>query len=342
MSWAKLDDAILDNPKIAKAGILGFALHVAAITWCARNLTDGFIPRQRVTSLLDVAGTVTGYLQVTPASREPCEGDLLRMSQTVRTPTADSIAAHMMECGLWRYDEERDGYWLKDYLEYNPSREKVLAERARKSANKVASRGKSRAVITEVTEEEHGDHGGSRRAVTTEVTGDFRARHHGPVPDPVPDQILPEAADPRPDRSSRVQTLAAPAPAPVPSRENVAKRPEKVPCPPDLDVPDTVKKQLDVQMVPVPARESIRRRFVAKAACDPSDLRTVVDWQKGLARALTSDGLEESRRLARAIERESSFAAPPGLGEHEARKLEEKRSKAYGFLDELGAIGGRK
>ena len=30
--WARLDDAILDNPKIIAAGPLGFALHVVAIT----------------------------------------------------------------------------------------------------------------------------------------------------------------------------------------------------------------------------------------------------------------------------------------------------------------------
>ena len=52
--WARLDDAILDNPEeIIAAGPLGFALHVAAITWCARNLTDGFIPQApRVAQLL--------------------------------------------------------------------------------------------------------------------------------------------------------------------------------------------------------------------------------------------------------------------------------------------------
>lgn len=68
MTWAKLDDAILDNEKIAKAGLVGFAFHVAAITWCARNLTDGFVPSQRVACLLDVTGLVTGFLQATRAS----------------------------------------------------------------------------------------------------------------------------------------------------------------------------------------------------------------------------------------------------------------------------------
>src|SRR3989304_5015706 len=52
MTWARFDDAILDNPKIIRVGPIGFALHVAAITWCARNLTDGFIPEAKAKQIL--------------------------------------------------------------------------------------------------------------------------------------------------------------------------------------------------------------------------------------------------------------------------------------------------
>ena len=111
--WARLDDAILDNPKIIAAGPLGFALHVAAITWCARNLTDGFIPKRRVTQLLDLGS--------------------LRVSET--TPgcvrhglSTTDIAEDLVRIGLWH--DHGVSWELHDYLVYNPGRAEVLADRA--------------------------------------------------------------------------------------------------------------------------------------------------------------------------------------------------------------------
>jgi hypothetical protein len=121
MVWAKLDDEILDNPKIAEAGPLGFALHVAAITWCCRNLTDGFIQRQRVRALLDFDGL----------SVKVGEGEFVRHDKDA---DAIDLAEHLVDVGLWKHDPDGRGYWLHDFLEYNPSRADVLAERQAKSA----------------------------------------------------------------------------------------------------------------------------------------------------------------------------------------------------------------
>jgi hypothetical protein len=122
MVWAKLDDDILDNPKIAEAGVLGFALFVAGITWCCRNLTDGFIPRGRVSCLLEM-------------------------------PDAKGVAQKLIELGLW--DEAEGGYQVHDFLVYNPSREKVLAERflaaERKAKSRLVGHRRSHAVTPTVT-----------------------------------------------------------------------------------------------------------------------------------------------------------------------------------------------
>lgn len=125
MVWAKLDDEILDNPKIAEAGVFGFALHVAAITWCCRNLTDGFIPRARVRCLLDFSGVMwdednAGGVATGAVSAGGRHG-----------AKAIDIADHLVDVGLWKHDPDGRGYWLHDFLDYNPSREKVLAERDR-------------------------------------------------------------------------------------------------------------------------------------------------------------------------------------------------------------------
>jgi hypothetical protein len=112
MSWARLDDAILDNPKIIAAGPLGFALHVAAITWCARNLTDGFIPKRRVAQLLDLPS-----LQVSERTK-------VRILHAV---TADDVAADLARIGLWH--DHGESWELHHFLEYNFSRAQVLHRR---------------------------------------------------------------------------------------------------------------------------------------------------------------------------------------------------------------------
>jgi hypothetical protein len=122
MVWAKIDDEILDNPKISRAGPLGFALHVAAITWCCRNLTDGYIPYSRVNCLLDF----------TPPSMSV--HDTKSEESIYQGADPIEIAEWLVECGLWH--EEPGGFRLNDFLNYNPSKAKVLAERERARAKK--------------------------------------------------------------------------------------------------------------------------------------------------------------------------------------------------------------
>ena len=171
MVWARLDDAMLDNPKIAEAGIFGFALHVAAITWCCRNLTDGFVPRARVRSLLDFSGVMWDL-------ENPCGlGGEDEATGGRHGADAIAIAEHLEGLGLWREDLDRNGYWLKDFLEYNPSKEKVLAERARKA--KPPSRSPSASLPPETP-----------RQPTRKIQG----TSDGPVP--VPDPLPPPPLSP--------------------------------------------------------------------------------------------------------------------------------------------------
>jgi len=136
MVWARLDDAILDNPKIARAGVLGFAYHVAAITWCCRNLTDGFLPYQRLRSLLDISDLDVEYLEAT-TSPEAMHASFFDAIREVGEAQADKIAGRLVEVGLWREDQAKGGYWLHDFLEFNPSREEAKAKsEARAEAGK--------------------------------------------------------------------------------------------------------------------------------------------------------------------------------------------------------------
>lgn len=116
--WAKLDDEILDNPKVAGLGPLGFALYVAGIVYASRNLTDGRIPIGKVRGLLDFSDCRTSSPDGAPglgANRKRSEPDAL------------AIAEVLVEAGLWTVDGRH--FEINDFLVYNPTREKVLAER---------------------------------------------------------------------------------------------------------------------------------------------------------------------------------------------------------------------
>lgn len=97
MAWVKLDDQFPDHPKVVQAGPLAAWLYVCGLAYCARYLTDGFIPAAQVRKLADVD-------DVTP------------------------LVTALVAVGLWR--ECEGGYEVHDYLDYNPPAAKVRAERA--------------------------------------------------------------------------------------------------------------------------------------------------------------------------------------------------------------------
>lgn len=101
MSWARIDDQYPDHPKIVAAGHAAMALDVAGICYCARFLTDGFIPEDQVPRLLT----------------HPNPGELVGALLRVR-----------------RWETAAGGYLVHDYLDYNPTRAQALATRQARSA----------------------------------------------------------------------------------------------------------------------------------------------------------------------------------------------------------------
>ena len=98
MTWAKLDDGFPEHPKVIGLSDAAFRTHVAAICYAARNLTDGHIPAAA----------------------------LLAVSRGKPKAVAELHAA-----GVW-HENGGEGYIIHDYLEYNPSKERVERERERK------------------------------------------------------------------------------------------------------------------------------------------------------------------------------------------------------------------
>ncbi|MFJ3037760.1 hypothetical protein [Streptomyces tendae] len=96
MPWVKLDDRFPSHRKVALLSDRAFRLHVSAICWCSENLTDGRIADRELPLVAKIRGVKA---------------------------TAQALA----DAGLW--DRTDDGWEIHDYLDFNPSREQVLAER---------------------------------------------------------------------------------------------------------------------------------------------------------------------------------------------------------------------
>lgn len=122
MTWGKVDDKLHSSIKWRATPKPARALWATALSWCMDQLTDGFVPIGMLTAL---------------------DGTRAEANALVRA-------------GLW---EDVDGGWLfHDWLEYQPSRETVLAdrkaaaERQRRAREKAAaSRRDSRVTHGEVT-----------------------------------------------------------------------------------------------------------------------------------------------------------------------------------------------
>lgn len=98
MSWVRLDDQFANHAKIMSVGSDAFRLHVTAMCWSASQLTNGAVPVAAVRQL--------GWF---------CED--------LKQSTSELVTA-----GLW--EVAGTGWLIHDYLEYNPSKEQVLKERA--------------------------------------------------------------------------------------------------------------------------------------------------------------------------------------------------------------------
>lgn len=96
MPWVKLDDRFPSHRKVALLSDRAFRLHVSAICWCAENLTDGRIGDRELPLVAHIRGI-------------------------------KATAKQLEEAGVW--DRVEGGWLVHDYLDYNPSRDQVLAER---------------------------------------------------------------------------------------------------------------------------------------------------------------------------------------------------------------------
>jgi len=137
VAWVRLDDGMPSCPKIAALSDAAFRAHIIGLCYCGRWLTDGFIP-------------------TTEAPPKVLLDELLAKPRIGESP----------------WEETDGGYEIHDYLVYNPSREKVLAEREAKASRQAEWRERNAA----------------RNASSSDSQNDRPVPVPVPVPSPIPVQ----------------------------------------------------------------------------------------------------------------------------------------------------------
>jgi hypothetical protein len=190
LSWARLDDRYPQHRKLRAAGSLRplcIALDVTGICHCAEYATDGFIADADLPGVLEDAGLSRGK-------------QLLVLDKLV-------------EVGRWHRDNEAGGYWIHDFLTYNPSAadRRQAAERAKERAAASRARKEGAAHVQRT-----GQSGVRKRATPRPVPpvpkgGDGAPRP--PAASPSPAQDAGSAAD-DPDPRPPLHVVAPDRPPP--------------------------------------------------------------------------------------------------------------------------------
>lgn len=112
MPWVRLDDRFPSHRKVALLSDRGFRLYVSALCWASENLTEGLIQDRELPFVARLRGV-------------------------------KSAAKELEEARLW--DRVEGGWQIHDYLEYNPDRARVQADRGANAARQKAFRERKRA-----------------------------------------------------------------------------------------------------------------------------------------------------------------------------------------------------
>lgn len=138
MTWVRLDDGFAQHPKVVAAGPLAMAMQVAALCYCNKNLTDGFVPWPVAQSLLSWEFLGQENDRGRPVFRIGVSCGMAGDDVTCQT----AINALLLN-GMW--EETDGGFQIHDYLDYQPSKAEILALRVtRSNAGKVGGRKKHR------------------------------------------------------------------------------------------------------------------------------------------------------------------------------------------------------
>lgn len=117
MTWARLEDKFHSNPKVVEAGNAATGLFACALSYCGDHLTDGHVPKgwavkSGTAKERRVLVDVRLWLQVK-------KGDVAEVVVRRQGQEAFTVTVVMPS----------DGFFIRDFLDFNPSRGEVEAKR---------------------------------------------------------------------------------------------------------------------------------------------------------------------------------------------------------------------
>lgn len=218
MPWVRLDDRFPRHRKVELLSDRAFRLYVSALCWSSENLTEGRILARELPVVARLRGIKTA-------------------------------AAELEGAGLW--DRVESGWEIHDYLEYNPDRARVQADRAANAARQQAFRERKKAErnaasngVTEGPE----SHDGDTTATAMRHDGDTTAHRTN----------AEEHSSPQVNGFRNGVSNGTPSPTPSPSHSVL---PSEVPHPP---YPPSPKPSTDV--VPASGRGEVQPLIEAMEA----------------------------------------------------------------------------
>jgi hypothetical protein len=161
MTWVKLDDHMSEHPKIAQAGPLASWLYVCALQYASRSLTDGFVPIRQVANLANFDGISVNLGSMLDGAVGL--GDDVHIG---------ALAETLVDVGLW--EPAPGGYQIHDYLEYNPSKADVLAQRRQNAERQAAWKDRQRG-------SHNGTNGVANAGSNVSTNGTTNARTNAPT-----------------------------------------------------------------------------------------------------------------------------------------------------------------
>lgn len=111
MAWLKIESRYAHHPKLMRAGAEALAMDVCAMCYCREFSTGGFVPDDALHAL-------------GPRFKDP-----------------ERVAKRLVDVGRWEHDEALGGWWVHDFLTYNPTVDEVDV-----AAQERSERGKRAAV----------------------------------------------------------------------------------------------------------------------------------------------------------------------------------------------------
>jgi len=131
MPWARFADDYLGNSKLATLSTSAIALDMAGIIYSARELRDGLLSTS----------------------------DVVAIAALIHLGRWKPVADELVDARRWAVLTPGGGWEIHDYLEYQPSREKVLAERSAARDRKRSVRGDVRPDTTRIPDDVRPDSG---------------------------------------------------------------------------------------------------------------------------------------------------------------------------------------